>query len=85
MKVKCPFCIYEAHVAHITKTSPDPLRDLKRHLTNAAKNEALDYCIAPTPPLTPHLDYFRLHTSDKKVIRTLAKRVYDSDLEIETL
>lgn len=85
-KVKCPFCQYEAHLRKVTAQSPDPLRDLKRHITNAAKNEALDWFIkstlAGTPETPPHLKYYDKHTIEKPVVTTSSKRQYDNDLSL---
>ena len=75
----CPFCNYWAYVRLVTKTSPDPLRDLKRHITNSSKNEALTEFLSESRTETPHLDYYKKHTSHRKVVVS-PKREYDGDL-----
>lgn len=81
----CPFCDYTAHVREITKISPDPLRDLKRHITNQAKNEALVWIIGGCSggiEKFKHLDYYKKHTCEKKIVLA-DKRQYDDDLKIK--
>ena len=81
--VDCPFCNGWAYVRDVSTGSPDPLRDLKRHITNQAKNEAL--LVALTPGIqTPHLAYYKEHTSDQKVVLAATKRKYDDDLKIKS-
>lgn len=80
-RVDCPFCGYDAKVAKVTSVSPDPLRDLKRHITNQAKNEALLFCIDVKAEIGKHLAYYKAHTSEKKVVIT-NKRHFDDDLKI---
>lgn len=80
-RVDCPFCGYDARYHKSTHHQPDSLRGLKTHITNAAKNEALAYSIDKEATRT-HLDYYINHTTDKKVVQTLKKRHFDSDLEI---
>lgn len=76
----CPFCEHWVYVRDSTKVSPDPLRDLKRHITNAAKNEAFESAIAKDTMPTPHLDYVRDHTSVRPKVPKVEKRQYDDDL-----
>lgn len=79
--VNCPHCAKEVYVRVSSKTSPDALRNLKRHMTNSAKEEALAKAIGSTEP-TPHLDYYKEHTSEKKAVVKVEKREYDDDLSI---
>ena len=79
--VNCPHCSKEVYVRVSSKTSPDALRNLKRHITNSAKDEALAVALDDKIP-TPHLTYYKEHTSDEKVVVKPAKRAYDSDLSI---
>lgn len=79
-RVDCPFCGEFAYLA--SGHAIDELRNLKRHITNAAKNEALAFLVGTlSPKKTPHLDYYKEHTSFRKV--TLAdKRTFDNDLKV---
>lgn len=81
--VDCPFCAQWIYVRDVTKISPDPLRDLKRHISNAAKSEALSVALGELIKETqaPHLEYFTLHTKPK-VMPIKNKREYDNDLTI---
>lgn len=80
-RVDCPFCGEFAYLASGDKT--DELRNLKRHITNAAKNEALDFVLSADEALNvPHLDYYRKHTSDRPIVRSLTKRHFDDDMKI---
>lgn len=83
----CPFCDGWVYVRESTSVSPDPLRDLKRHITNQAKNEA--FAIAILKPGEPvvierkHLDYYKDHTAVRPVQPVVvAKRQYDGDLTL---
>lgn len=85
--VDCPFCKYFAYVRPISKVSPDPLRDLKRHITNQAKNESLSWALSQetvqdTKPF-PHLSYYIEHTNEGVVLPKITKRVYDADLTLK--
>jgi hypothetical protein len=81
--VDCPYCSYFAYVRDVTKASPDPLRDLKRHITNQAKNEAFNKLLLGESVATPHFDYYRDHTKPQKVVLTkIEKRTYDEDLTL---
>lgn len=80
----CPFCDKQIHVREATKVSPDPLRDLKRHITNQSKNEALAWNLMKNGEMdTPHLDYYKEHTSHTKVVVS-EKREYDNSLTLQT-
>lgn len=84
-KLQCPFCDYQAFDRPITKVSPDPLRDLKRHITNEAKNEAFFDAISPDETddtQMRHLNYYREHTDEKPEKKTKVKRQYDSDMSL---
>lgn len=79
LRVDCPFCGEFAYVA--TRVSNE-LRNLQRHIKNAAKNEALAFLLGDlSPKKTPHLDYFKEHTKRQKVVIT-DKREFDNDLKI---
>lgn len=81
--VCCPFCDYEAFVRSTGRGSnPDPLRDLKRHITSAAKNEAFTLYIEDKSGPTPHLEYYKAHTSMKQRLAPSEKRTYDNDLAL---
>ena len=76
----CPFCDKFVYVRPVTKMSPDPLRDLKRHITNQAKNEALEKYLKPKAGIE-HLMYYAAHTQPK-VVPKANVRMYDPDLKI---
>lgn len=81
--VDCPFCGYFSYVREVTKASPDPLRDLKRHITNQAKNEAfLFHFNGPEGTPIPHLDYYKSHTTNERIILKSPKRYFDNDMEL---
>lgn len=79
--IDCPFCNKRQYAREATKVSPDRLRDLKRHIKNQAKNEALElYCNEKTDKY-PHLNYLKEHTTAKIVFSD--SRVFDNDLQIK--
>jgi hypothetical protein len=82
--IDCPFCEGWVYRRAASKTSPDPARDLKRHITNAAKNEAFAWMLVQEGdrPEMPHLDYYRAHTSMQPLRTGVLKRQYDNDLEL---
>lgn len=80
-KVKCPFCTHTSSVKDTSKSSPDALRDLKRHITNQSKNEALSYVLGEGSK-TKHLDYYKVHTEDRPMVLTSTKRQFDNDLAL---
>jgi uncharacterized protein YihD (DUF1040 family) len=82
--VDCPFCKKVIYVRDSTKITPDPLRDLKRHITNQAKNEAFNTFLAEVKDnhLFPHLRYYKEHTIEKAVVVPSSKREYDNDLKL---
>lgn len=78
----CPFCDAWVYIRDSSKASPDPLRDLKRHITNEAKKEALEWALSDgTNGANRHLEYFRAHTSPI-VVKTASKRQYDADMTV---
>lgn len=80
----CPFCEYFAYIRPVTKASPDPLRDLKRHITNQAKNEALAHLIGDLNTMEIlHFDYYKVHTQTKRIVSSVEKRQYDEDLKLK--
>ena len=82
----CPFCPGWVYVRETSKTSPDPLRDLKRHITNQAKNEALERHLQGEDALPsdepPHLHYYRKHTLMRPQRSGEMKRQYDADMSL---
>lgn len=84
--VDCLFCAKWVYVRMTAMTSPDPLRDLKRHITNEAKNEAFAVALIKNigdAVATPHLDYYRDHTSEVPAVpKVSAKRAYDNDMSL---
>ena len=79
-RVKCPFCSHEAYVQSTSKYQLDPLRGLKQHIKNQAKNEALEVLVEGGKN-TEHLDYFKKHTAKRKVVLTTVRN-FDDDLTI---
>jgi hypothetical protein len=77
----CPFCQDFVYLRANTKSSPDPLRDLKRHITNQAKNEAMEWYLAGESIPCPHLEYLKAH-SIQKVVQVPKKRQFDGDLQL---
>lgn len=86
----CPFCDGWVYLRESTKVSPDPLRDLKRHITTQAKNEAfafylnnhLEWALAEENIKIPHLEYYQDHTALKAQRDGSKKRQYDNDLTL---
>ncbi len=78
--VNCPFCPQFAYLRKVVRTNPDALADLKRHITNQAKTEAFSVALGLGGP-TPHFNYYKEHTTDKRVV-TPQKRVFDNDLTL---
>lgn len=80
----CPLCPAFVYVRPSTKLSPDPLRDLKRHITTRAKAEALAFFLdEEIHEACPHADYYKNHTKVKPLQpSTAGKRGYDEDLTI---
>ena len=78
--VDCPFCKKRLYAREATKVSPDRLRDLKRHIKQQSKNEALTFILdgSKDTDLIPHLNYLKAHTKAKIVLSD--SRVFDSDL-----
>lgn len=74
--INCPFCDY---FSYVKRTAYDPTNGIKRHITNAARAEALDV-ILEKKSKTPHLDYYKEHTAEKRI--TPNKRHFDDDLKI---
>lgn len=80
-RVDCPFCGEFAYLAHGHRA--DELRNLKRHITNAAKNEALAFLVNDlSPKSTPHLDYYKEHTTVQREVIKTNKRGFDNDLKV---
>lgn len=77
----CPFCPHWAYVRDVTKTNPDPLRSLKLHIANTAKNEAFRAALDEGNKVVhKHLDYYKEH-SRPKVVPVPNKREFDDDLK----
>lgn len=77
--INCPFCSYWCYTRKSTKISPNPLRDLLRHIHNESKKEALEI-ILNNNIYFPHLDYFREHTTIAPEMKKYIKRNFDNDL-----
>lgn len=80
MVVDCPFCDDFVYMRESRLHSPDRLSNLKRHITNQARNEALEQALGDTAPMK-HLEYLKAHT-EPKVIKLLHKRQFDEDLKL---
>lgn len=83
-RVKCPFCGYEAN--YRKGNGSDPFMDLKRHITNQAKNEALKWMMFSKEKMRKaqmpeHLLYYQNHTSDERVVK-VEIRAYDEDMHL---
>lgn len=76
--VDCPFCPDFIYLREETKSSPDALRDLKRHITNQAKNEALEKALRNIGEFK-HLVYYVAHTQPM-MVKIPNKRQFDNDL-----
>ena len=82
--IDCPFCEGWVYLRSATPSTEDQLRDLKRHITTAAKNEAFEWMLennVTTPPI-PHLEYYRKHVSWKPQRNGTLKRQFDNDLSL---
>ncbi len=82
IEVECPFCGKSCYFRAVTRTSPDQLRELKRHISNQAKAEALAYFIADNAEAGKHLEYYKAHTAPKKILVKTENREYDEDLKL---
>ena len=78
-RVRCPFCPKECFVRESTRVSPNALRNLMRHITVEAKNEALDF-IDDKEMIEEykHLNYYRDHTSPQNEPRRASRKFDDS-------
>lgn len=86
-KVKCPFCLRECFVRELTKTTPNVLVNLMRHITVEAKTEALESFIEGGQSVYgnyQHLTYYRDHTNPQNEIRK-PNRKFDDSLFIKSL
>lgn len=85
--IDCPFCGERCYARPATKVSPDRLRDLKRHILNRAKAEALDWILNdPSKQVTnremgSHLKYVKDHLREKPPQLTTGKYLWDGDLK----
>lgn len=77
-RVDCPFCGYDA------KFRGPGFNDLKRHITNQAKNEALELIVAGKGEIAKykHLEYYKKHTSNTVTI-TIPMRKFDDSFKIK--
>lgn len=80
--VNCPFCSDFSYIREESKISPDELRDMKRHITFKAKDEALKKYIDPAISPGKHLVYLQSHAKEIDVIKN-TKIQYDDDLKLE--
>jgi len=78
----CPFCDSFVYLRESRMHRPDRISNLKRHITNDAKNEAFEVALGSIEP-TKHLDYLKAHT-EPKVIKLKHQRQFDNDLSVET-
>lgn len=81
MVIDCPFCADFVYLQESRHHQPDRLSNLKRHITNQARNEALEWYLAGSSIPCPHLEYLKAHT-EPKVVKLLNKRQFDNDLTI---
>lgn len=81
-KIQCPFCEVFCTYRPVTKASPDPFRDLKRHITNEAKKEALEFYLSKDAVIVEHVEYYKNHTVNQKIVPTV-KRNYDDDMQLK--
>lgn len=81
MIVDCPFCDDFVYMRESRMHKEDRLSNLKRHITNQARNEALEWYLAGESIPCPHLTYLKAHT-EPKVVKLLHKRQFDEDLKI---
>lgn len=83
--IDCPFCDDFIYLRESRLHQPDRLTNLKRHITNQSRNEALELCIANSSGKLSekgkHLEYFLAHTTDV-MVKVQKKRGYDDDLTI---
>lgn len=80
--VDCPFCAGWVYVCEVSKNSPDPLRNLKRHITNQAKSEAFAWNLGEAETVGKHFLYFKEHTAVMPPRTGELKRQYDADLNL---
>ncbi len=78
MVAHCPFCKKWVYL----RDKPDPIRDLKRHITHEAKKEGYAIAMETKIDFTPHLDYYKAHTRPIPPKILIEKREYDNDLQI---
>jgi hypothetical protein len=77
--IDCPFCEYWSYLRE-RRSNPDPTTGIKRHIVNQAKNECFEIFMGRKVE-TKHLDYFKQHATNKKIILT-SNLVFDNDLTI---
>lgn len=80
MVVDCPFCEDFIYMRESRLHNPDRLSNLKRHITNQARNEALEVIIG-NGQVRKHLAYMKAHT-EPKIIKVKNGRQFDSDLSL---
>ncbi len=79
----CPFCPAWVYIRPKTMISPDPLRDLKRHIVHAAKNEAFDWALSEgSNGANFHLEYVREHYAMRPIRSGTKKMQFDNDLKL---
>lgn len=80
-KVSCPFCGKECF-----SRDKSPLGGIRNHILGEAKKEAfalaLSNSISASTGQTPHLEYYKEHTSDQPVTKVL-KRQFDDDITLK--
>ena len=80
MVVDCPFCDDFIYMRESRLHNPDRLSNLKRHITNQARNEALEAAISNVKE-GKHLVYMKTHT-EPKVIKIKNGRQFNNDLSL---
>lgn len=80
-KAECPFCGISCFYRE--REGKDPLRDLKRHFVNQAKNEALAYMISGGQAAGQHLEYVRQHAKENRPIVSVSKYNFDDDMKVK--
>lgn len=83
--VKCPFCPKECYVREGTRSNPNPLCNLMRHIGVEAKNEALETFTGKSvsrmddePKNFLHLRYYIDHTAPLLEPKRVTRRFDDS-------
>lgn len=80
--VKCPFCPKECYVREGTRSNPNPLCNLMRHIGVEAKNEALEFFVNTTGDTADikreHISYYKEHTKPQLEPKRTVRKFDDS-------